>query len=442
MQNPMGRREFLLATLAAGMSATQLARGAVARAKPDKLVRFKQDRFCISFWVDPPADAHMEAHYARIAAANFNVVMGGFGAKTAATVKRQLDLCQKYALKAIVNLPGYSGPPARAAYVKNNAEHPPRSRWVEGQKMKQADQFPNHPACWGYRLWDEPGSGLFPYLRFVVAHLRKRRPGKLGFINLLPTYASAAGLGEGGPHPYEKYVADFVRQVNPDVLCMDYYPFMQPRSDTRDGYCHNLAILRKHALAQGIPFWNFFNDMAFGGHYDPTAAQIRWQIYTSLAYGAKGVLYFCYRMPGALVDADGRPTHHYPEARRINARLKNLGPTLMRLTSTAVYRVPRGANSAAILKHAPLKLSAGVTPGDYLIGTFKHADGRTAVLLNNYSYAYTAWPTVKFAASTARVKEVDPETGKEIPVRDDRAAMKGTQIWLAPGEGRLFLFPQ
>ena len=32
--------------------------------------------------------------------------------------------------------------------------------------------------------------------------------------------------------------------------------------------------------------------MVFGGKRDPTEAQIRWQVFTSLAYGAKGVLYF------------------------------------------------------------------------------------------------------------------------------------------------------
>ena len=37
--------------------------------------------------------------------------------------------------------------------------------------------------------------------------------------------------------------------------------------------------------------------MPFGGHSDQTDAQIRWQIFTSLAYGAKGVLYFCYWSP-------------------------------------------------------------------------------------------------------------------------------------------------
>ena len=79
----------------------------------------------------------------------------------------------------------------------------------------------------------------------------------------------------------------------------------------------HLAVDRNASLKHGIPFWcalselagrwssrglmltggwahrNYFNSMVFGGKRDPTEAQIRWQVFTSLAYGAKGVLYFC-----------------------------------------------------------------------------------------------------------------------------------------------------
>ncbi len=394
-------------------------------SSPGKPVRFKQDRFCISFWIDPPADAQMEEHYAQLAAANFTVALGGFGAKTPATDLRQLDFCQKYGLKALAWLPGYESGAVRGA--------------ADIDAIKQADKFPNHPACWGYMLHDEPGAILFPNLRYMVNHLRMVRPGKLGFINLLPTYASAAQLGT---RTYEEYVERYVREVNPDVLCMDYYPMMEPHADTRNGYCANLAVLRKYALRRNIPFWNFFNAMPFGPHSDPTESQIRWQIYTSLAYGAKGVLYFCYWTPsgfrhgGAIISAAGHPTRHYDQVRRINARLKNLGPTLMHLTSETVYRVPPGVNPAAILQGSPLK---SLTPGDYLIGVFKHADGRTAVLLNNYSFCYTAWPTVEFASPLSNIVEVDPETGKEMPIVDDSPDMPGLQLSLGSAEGRLFL---
>ena len=78
---------------------------------------------------------------------------------------------------------------------------------------------------------------------------------------------------------------------------------------------------------------------------------------------------------------------------------------------------------------------------DYLMGVFQHADGRRAVMLNNYLFAYTAWPTVTFDTDPAHVVEVDPWSGREIPVVDDSPAMNGLQIALDAGAGRLFLLP-
>jgi hypothetical protein len=227
---------------------------------------------------------------------------------------------------------------------------------------------------------------------------------------------------------------------------MDHYPAMKPNLDGRGAYCENLETMRRHSVAAKIPFWNFFNTMPFGPHDDPTEAQLRWQIFTSLAYGAKGVLYFCYWTPkgdefprgGAIITAEGRRTRHYEQAKRINAAVKSLGPTLMSLTGTAVIRIAAGADPAPFLAGSPLQ---SLTPGDYLIGTFGHADGRRAVLLNNYSFAYTAWPTVTFDAEPDQVREVSPATGEEIAVVDDSPAMPGLQLSLDAGEGRLFLLP-
>jgi len=73
---------------------------------------------------------------------------------------------------------------------------------------------------------------------------------------------------------------------------------MNPGVDERAGYLENLGIIREHALSKGIPFWNFFTLIGYDRHYDPTEAPLPCQIYTSLAFGAKGVLYFTYRTPG------------------------------------------------------------------------------------------------------------------------------------------------
>ncbi len=265
----------------------------------------------------------------------------------------------------------------------------------------------------------------------------------MAYINLFPNYAPPAALGT---ETYDEHLRQFVDVVDPDVLSMDHYPMFTPTADGRQGYIDNLASMREVSLEAGIPFWNFFNTMPFGPHFDPTESQLRWQIYSSLAYGAKGVLYFCYWTPrggefpkgGAIITAEGRRTRHYDQARRINAELKAMGPTLMALTSTGVRRIQRGDDVAALLTGSPI---ASITDGEYLIGEFTHVDGRRAVLLNNYDFAYTSWPTVEFVAPLEQVTEVDRVTGEERAVIDDSPDTDGLQVSLDAGEGRLFLMP-
>lgn len=383
--------------------------------------RFIQDRFAIGFWVDPPLDDRAEERYREIAEAHFTLVLGGFSANTPEKAEQQLALCEKYGLKNLVTLP-----------------HIP------------AAERPDGPACWGYGLRDEPNASEFPKMRELVDEVRAARPGKLGYINLFPSYASP--WGQLGTETYEEYVQRFVDEVDPDVLCMDHYPIFKPDRDGRDGYCADLDVMRRHALRKGIPFWNFFNSMPYGPHTDPTESQMRWQIYASLTYGAKGVLYFCYYTPaggefpkgGALITRDDRRTSKWYAARRLNEQVKNLGPTLMQLTSTGVYRVTPECDPEQVLQGTPIRSlgrDAVDPPLDYLVGVFNHSDGRRAVLLMNYHFAYSAWPSVEFDAPLEQVRQVAPWSGEEIPVVDESPDMPGLQISLQDGEGKLFLLP-
>ncbi|MFA6242776.1 MAG: hypothetical protein WC655_17690 [Candidatus Hydrogenedentales bacterium] len=380
--------------------------------------RFKQDRFAIGFWVDPPEVT--DERYAEIAEANFTLVLGGFGSTSPDVVTKQIELCNKYDLKLL-------------AWPGNG----------------EASELQQGAPVWGYLVRDEPNVSDFPALRARVDAIHAARPGALAYINLFPNYASEKQLGTA---TYEEHVQRFIDEVRPDVLSMDHYPIFKPESDGRDGYCATLGVMREYSLKAGIPFWNFFNIMPYGPHTDPTEAQVRWQVYTSLAYGAKGVLYFCYWTPrgdefpkgGAIIGVDGKRTRHYDEAKRVNKAVKNLGPTLMSLTSTSVVRVAPGADAKTALAGSPLRdlIPASVDPpNDYLAGIYRHSDGRRAVLLVNYRYALSAWPTVEFDAPLDQVVEVSQETGAEVPVHDASLDMAGTQVSLDAGSGRLFLMP-
>ncbi len=409
---------LLLSGMCPGCAGT--ARGVPGGDAAPPSPRFEQDRFAVGFWVDPPLDARAEERYQEIADAHFTMIIGSAAGGDRKALERQFALCRKHDLKAVVFAPGIA-----------------------------PGELPEDPACWGYALRDEPSAEDFPALREQVDAVRRARPGRLAYINLFPNYATPKQLGTP---TYEEHVARFVAEVGVDVLSMDHYPVFKPDGDGRDGYCENLAVMRKHALGAGIPFWNFFNTMPYGPQTDPTEDQLRWQIYASLTHGARGVLYFCYYTPvshefpkgGAIIARDGRPTRHYGQAQRINAQLKHLGPVLMRLTSTDVRRVLPGDDPAGVLANTPIRnitRDAVDPPNDYLVGVFTHEDGRRAVMLMNYRHALTAWPTVEFDAPPDQVREVDKNVGGEIPVRDDSPEMPGIQVSLDAGEGRLFLMP-
>jgi hypothetical protein len=380
---------------------------------------FVQDRFAIGYWVGPQTSENLRERYREIAEANFTVVIGSHGMDVA----QQLALCREFGLKAIVDGAGLA--------------------------------VPDDDTCWGFSLTDEPGAAQFANLAKRAEEVRTRHPGKFGYINLFPNYASPTQMGTT---TYEEYVAKFVTEVKPEVLSMDHYPLMRPGVDGRDAYLGNLGTMGTESRRAGIPFWNYFYSMPFNDRLDPTEAQIRWQIFASIAYGAKGVLYFCYWTPGkgaagagefpkggAIMTAEGLKTRHYDEPRRINAELKNLGPTLMKLTSVRVMRIRNDAETKTALAGSPLRSLTrvpGDPPGEFVIGSFTHADGRRAVLILNHDYSFTAWPTVEFASDKAGAAvEVSKRTGEIAPVVDDSPELKGLQLSFGPGDARLFLLP-
>lgn len=193
--------------------------------------RFVQDRLVIGFWVGPQDRSNVEQRYQEIADANFTLAVG--------IPPADVPICGRLGLKAIVDA---------------------------GQKP---EAIPDHTACWGSLLMDEPGAAQFPELAKRAAEVRERRPGRFGYINLFPNYANA---GQLGTPTYEEHVARFVREVQPEVLSMDHYPLMSPKGDTRASYCENLEVFRTQSLAAKIPFWNYFYSMPFNDRLDPTEA--------------------------------------------------------------------------------------------------------------------------------------------------------------------------
>ena len=55
----------------------------------------------------------------------------------------------------------------------------------------------------------------------------------------------------------------------------------------RVGYFAKLGLIREYGLRYGVPPWNTILSLPNLAYRDPTAAEMRWQVYTSPAYGIK-----------------------------------------------------------------------------------------------------------------------------------------------------------
>lgn len=396
---------------------------------------FEQKEFVISGWGDMTIDGHAPQNYADMANAHFNVVLNFFvrdklnswgGAP--GHIGKQLDIAQQNGMKVLV----YVG----------------EEEFGGGSDSEVLDSvLTDHPACMGYFLHDEPHASRFSKIADQVHAIRKHRPGKLAFVNLHPS----AAFGDN-QEAYNEYLEDYVTTTKADVLCADRYPRFFPgkEDDGRDGYCENLSAVREMALKYDIPFWWFFYSTPHleGELQEPTAGQLRWQMYTAVTYGAKGLLYFTYwRAPfsgerfkkdSALVDSRYTKNRLYEKAKRTNFRISNLGPTLMKLRSTDVFRVQ--AEMSSDLPGVQLSKVEEDDPDlNLLVGVFEHEDGRSAFMMTNYEHAYTMWVTLKPGTEDVQIFEVDPASGKEISVYDESPRLDGIQISFDSGEGRLFM---
>ncbi|MBD3183030.1 hypothetical protein GF312_12115 [Candidatus Poribacteria bacterium] len=333
----------------------------------------------------------------------------------------RLDLAHEYGLKAIVNDNRSS-----SYYFRDiNAE-----KALENVKTL-TEEVGSHPALLGYYLRDEPHADLFPGLALVSKAFLSNDPDKIPLINLFPNYASSRQLGT---ETYKEHVDKYIQTVDPAVICYDHYALME-YEPLREGYFANLETIRNAALKYKKPFWNVVLANAHFTYREPTAADMRFQVFTTLAYGGKGIGYFTYvardrgnyRM--SPIDQFGNRTATWYYMQNVNLMVHKLAPTLLKLTSTGVYHtgdIPEGCEN--LPGDTLIKSISGNT--DFLIGEFKHSDGSDYVMIVNKSFQNSTPFRLEFNKSDVRLQRVSPYTGEihNLSAEND---------WLAPGQGVL-----
>lgn len=335
---------------------------------------------------------------------------------------RCLDMCRNAGMRGLLHIDGdeYADVPAVLEKIENFAK-------AHGK----------HPALLGYLTKDEPDSDLLVLaVGLAAARIRAVDPKHLVFANLLP----------GPEHwkPYERNIEKYISLARPDVLSYDRYVLL-PNATARETYFLNMEIIRRQGLKHNIPFMNIFLAIPHGPYRDPSEADMRWQVHTSLAYGAKSLCYFTYVTPPpgnpnyvgwgpAIIYYDGKHTPKYDIVSRINAEVSKLSPTLIRLKSTAVCHVPAisGVETDG-LADQPITAISG---GEFVIGFLASPEGGKYAMVVNNDLKAAAQARLDFAPATT-VEWCDPSTGKWA-----RAEPRGTTwtLKLGAGDARLLKF--
>lgn len=339
------------------------------------------------FWPPHPYEVTL-ARYQEIAAAGMNFLITGNYMFDQFINRRALDIAGQVGLKVLVNAPE----PRLSAMthtlsVDDDPATPLRISTADARRLVQqlVDDYRRFPAFAGFDVYDEPPQAKFPTTAAVTALVREVAPTLLPYSNLVP----------GNGPTYAAMVQRFIDTVHPPVLSFDRYPILTTGLDIN--YFDNWAIIRRAGLAAGIPTWVYIQSVKYNRRELPTEAQLRWQANTSLAYGAKGILYFTYWTPDpargeaferAIILPDGERTPLYDAAMRLNHEwLIPVGRELKPLVSESVTHANDNPLPPGTEAFTPDEHVRAVEGGAVVLGRFRAPteDGTRWLLVVNRS---------------------------------------------------------
>ena len=297
---------------------------------------------------------------------------------------------------------------------------------AEGAHADGVTTLARDPTLWGYHLADEPKATAFPDLARQVKSFRSADPEHPANINML------CFAGE--------MLYDYMKQVKPDILSYDHYQWWWGSHS----HFEKLEQHRAAALAANIPLtcWVEVNanpnvEWRSETICDPqNAAKIRQSVYTSLAYGVKGIQWFSADMlfkPGSTdLNECGR------QVAKINSELAMLGPTLIQLRSIDVFHTTPLPRRTSESQHDHW---AQVTGQEMMWGMFKDPSETDYIFVVNRDIhqrqqALVQFQTAGYGRKVTKVLQLDKQTGKWIPFGNNVRIL--FVVDLDPGDGQLF----
>ncbi len=291
----------------------------------------------------------------------------------------------------------------------------------------------------GYFLSDKPGLDDLAPLSVLTDYLHSRFPAHTFFINAFPEYAVPALLDTS---VYADYLSVLSRNLRPKFLSYEHFGII--RNQIRPEFFSNLEAARQNALKHDVPFWSYALLVAFDNHPVVAHSHVRFQLYSGLAYGAKGVHYYSFRPPknnsyeygDAMLSVEGDHTDALSFCRLINSELHKIGPTLMRLTSTGVYfSNPVPPQGSAFTPGLPI---IKIDSPSILAGFFVNEFGEKYVLFVNTDFSYGKRARIHFSEEVLSLVEISKNYMPPLVIEWEDEIYKDADILFKAGDGRLF----
>ena len=234
------------------------------KGKPlERMKPYKMKDFLIGTW--PFGSGNTDEFCKRYQAAGFNTMVDA---------PTMLDVAHKHGLKVIITTllhPVYKD----GVWMKD--------KWTMGPYARVKDiqwfdaHYGKHPALIGYLLNDN--CQLHDYTIETSRWLRKNRPKLIPYMSHNPDPAGQAKVIDALP-----------------ILSSQNYPFggdnSGPDAPKRKAFCTRLEADRAHANKHDMVLWPIFAVVARPNHIG--RSQIRFQAFSSIAYGAQALFYFAY----------------------------------------------------------------------------------------------------------------------------------------------------
>lgn len=304
-----------------------VASGSIGAFAQEKL---KADgEFPVLAWVGVPEKETTVERFRELKASGININFSSYSGIEA--VEKALDIARQTGVKLMPYCPELKSAPEQTV-----------------KRLKK------HPALFGYHLRDEPNATDFPELAIWMKRIQAVDKQHPCYINLFPNYAALPQLFaqdyelQSGKDMYAEHVDVFLKEVPAPFISFDHYPVIEKNNAKmlRPEWYKNLEIIAAASQKSGLPFWAFALSVAHGTYPVPTAAEIRLQMYSNLAYGAQALQYFTYWTPGinsswdfhhAPIGLDGKRTDVYDRIKLVNSEIQDLSGVFLnaRLVSVA-----------------------------------------------------------------------------------------------------------